>query len=198
MKELESSHRKNHLKATEDNLLLRRIVMCGECGERLTRFESQYKGVSKFYWRCVNDDCSKLGYSIIDDMMTDALDRAIITSEHKVTPVCQYESNSKVIYQQNQINQMLDSDKADYDRIKEEIVKLASMKYDCIEYKCSDIQAERITELLTNYEPETEKRAEFIRECASKIIVNNEYEFIVELIDGTALKTYIERTNKNE
>lgn len=199
VKELESSRRKNHLKATEDNLLLRRIVMCGECGERLTRFESQYKGIQTFYWRCTNSDCSHLGFGVTDETLATAFDRAIASADRENDiSVISYEPNSKVIYQQNQINQMFDSDKADYDRIKEEIVRLASMKYDCIDYKCSNIQAEIIAELLAEYEPEIEKRAEFIRECVSKIIINNEHEFIAELIDGTSLKTYIERTRKNE
>ncbi|WP_072419340.1 recombinase family protein [Ruminococcus sp. YE78] len=183
---------------TADLAAMKKITICGECGHRLERFGSRYKGVSRFYWRCINDDCTKLGFSITDDMMTYALDRTIISSEHKIVQNIGYEPNSKIIYQQNQINQMLDSDKADYDRIKEEIVKLASLKYESIVYKCSDKQAERITDLIANYESDIEKRAEFIRECVSRIIINNKHEFIVELIDGTALKSYIERTKKNE
>ena len=183
---------------TLDLAEIKKITICGECGHRLERFGNKYKGVSRFYWRCINDDCTKLGFSITDDMMTDTLDKAITTSEHSTAQNIRYEPNSKIIYQQNQINQMLDSDKADYDRIKEEILKLASLKYECIDYKCSDIQAEKITYLIENYEPDIEKRAEFIRECVNRIIIDNEHEFIVKLIDGTTLKTYIERTRINE
>lgn len=183
---------------TADIAAMKKITVCGECGHQLERFGNKYRGVSRFYWRCINDDCERIGYSITDDMMTNALDRVITTSEHNTVQNIRYEPNSKIIYQQNQINQMLDSDKADYDRIKEEIVRLASMKYDSIDYRCSDIQAEKITYLIENYEPDIEKRAEFIRECVSRIIINNEHDFIVELIDGATLKTYIERMKKNE
>ena len=88
---------------------------------------------------------------------------------------------------------MLDSDNSDYERIKEEIVRLAALKYDCIRYNCSDKQAERITELLMTYKPATDKRAEFIRECISRITINNEGVFTVELINGTAISSQIER-----
>ena len=88
---------------------------------------------------------------------------------------------------------MLDSDKADYKRIKEEIVELASLKYECIRYNCSEKQASRIAELLTDYVPDCDKRAEFIRECISRIIINNESVFTTELIDGTAISSQIER-----
>lgn len=88
---------------------------------------------------------------------------------------------------------MLDSDKADYERIKEEIVKLASLKYECISYNCSEKQASRIAELLAEYTPDSDKRAAFIRECISRIAINNEGIFTAELIDGTNISSQIER-----
>ena len=192
--ELSEKRRKNQLKSADDNRLLRKITMCGECGRRLERFGAISKGESIAYWRCMNPDCTRLGFSIVDDMIIDALDRAILNAKHHCSQgKTTYEPNSKVIYQQNQINQMLDSDKADYERIKEEIVRLAALKYDCIRYNCSDKQAERITELLMTYKPATDKRAEFIRECIRRITINNEGIFTAELIDGTAISSQIER-----
>ena len=192
--ELSEKRRKNQLKSADDNRLLRKITMCGECGRRLERFGAISKGESIAYWRCMNPDCTRLGFSIVDDMIIDALDRAILNAEHHCSQgKTTYEPNSKVIYQQNQINQMLDSDKADYERIKEEIVKLASLKYECISYNCSEKQASRIAELLAGYTPDSDKRAEFIRECISRIAINNEGIFIAELIDGTNMSSQIER-----
>lgn len=194
--ELSEKRRRNQIKATNDNRLLRKITMCGECGRRLERFGSQYKGVSTYYWRCMNPDCIRLGFSITDDMIIDALDMAILTAEHhSIECKPTYEPNSNVIYQQNQIDQMLDSDKADYDRIKDEIVNLAALKYECVAYSCSEIQARKISELLENYTPDCDKRAEFIRHCVSRITINNERIFTVELIDGTSIKSIIERKN---
>lgn len=193
---MSENRRKNTINSTDDNRLLRKITMCGECGKRLERFGSQYKGVSTYYWRCMNLECIRPGFSITDDMIIDALDRAILTAEHhgiQCKPT--YEPNSNVIYQQNQIDQMLDSDKADYDRIKEEIVKLAAIKYECIAYSCSAKQAAKIAELLADYTSDCDKRAEIIRQCVSRITINNERIFTVELIDGTSIKSMIERKN---
>ena len=192
--ELSEKRRRNKINSTDDNRMLRKITICGECGKRLERFGSRYKGKSRYYWRCMNQKCTRLGFSITDDMITDALDSAILTAEYNSTqckPV--YEPNSSVIYQQNLINQMLDIDKAAHDRIKEEIIKLAALKYDCIKYSCSEIQARKILELLDNYTPDCDKRAEFIRQCVSRITVNNERKFTVELTDGTSIKSIIER-----
>lgn len=182
---------------TADLAEIKKKAVCGECGRRLERFGSRYKGVGTFYWRCINPDCSRLGFSITDKTLTAAFDNAILSAERKNdVAAISYEPDGKVIYQQNQINQMLDSDKADYDRIKDEIVKLTALKYDCIDYKCSEKQAERISILIANYEPDIEKRAEFVKECVSKIVINNACEFIVKLIDGTVIKYRIERTSK--
>ncbi len=192
--EMSESRRKNKINSTDDNRLLRKITMCGECGRRLERFGAVSKGKSIAYWRCMNPECTRLGFSIVDDMIINALDRAILTSEHKTMLGSSiYEPDSRVIYQQNEINRMIDSDKVDYDRIKDEIIKLASMKYERIEYICSDKQAARIDELLADYTPNCDKRAEFIRQCVSRITINNERIFTVELIDGTSIKSMIER-----
>lgn len=191
---ISESRRKNKIKSTDDNRLLRKITMCGECGRRLERFGSRYKGGSTYYWRCMNPDCTRLGFSIVDEMMIDSLDRAILNAEQYCSQSkTSYQPNSKVIYQQNQINQMLDSDNSDYERIKEEIVKLASLKYECISYNCSEKQASRIAELLAGYTPDSDKRAEFIRECIRRITINNEGIFTAELINGTAISSQIER-----
>ncbi len=191
---ISESRRKNKINSTDDNRLLRKITMCGECGRKLERFGAISKGESIAYWRCMNPDCTRLGFSIVDKMMIDTLDRAIMAAEpHSTECSSTYEPNSKVIYQQNQINQMLDSDKADYERIKEEIVKLASLKYECISYNCSEKQASRIAELLAGYTPDSDKRAEFIRECISRIAINNEGILTAELIDGTNISSQIER-----
>lgn len=191
---ISESRRKNKINSTDDNRLLRKITMCGECGRKLERIGAISKGESIAYWRCMNPDCTRLGFSIVDDMIIDALDWAILNAEHHCSQgKTTYEPNSKVIYQQNQINQMLDSDKADYERIKEEIVKLASLKYECISYNCSEKQASRIAELLAGYTPDSDKRAEFIRECISRIAINNKGIFTAELINGTAISSQIER-----
>lgn len=192
--ELSEKRRKNQLKSADDNRLLRKKTMCGECGKRLERFGTISKGKSIAYWRCMNPDCTRLGFSIVDEMMIDALDRAILNAEQYCSQSkTMYEPNSKVIYQQNEINRMIDSENIEYERIRDEVVRLASMKYDCIRYNCSDKQAERITELLMTYKPATEKRAEFIRECIRQITINNEGVFTAELIDGTAISSQIER-----
>lgn len=191
---ISESRRKNKINSTDDNHLLRKITMCGECGRKLERFGAISKGESIAYWRCMNPDCTRLGFSIVDDMIIDALDRAILNAEQYCSQSkTTYGPNSKVIYQQNQINQMLDNDKADYERIKEEIVKLASLKYECISYNCSEKQVSKIAELLAGYTPDSDKRAEFIRECISRITINNEGIFTAELIDGTAISSQIER-----
>lgn len=193
---MSENRRKNEINSTDDNRMLRKITMCGECGRRLERFGAVSKGKSIAYWRCMNPECTRLWFSIVDDMIIDALDCAILTAEHKImSGSSTYEPDSRVIYQQNEISRMIDSDKVDYDRIKDEIIWLASMKYDCVKYSCSDKQVARIDELLANYTPECDKRAEFIRHCVSRVTINNERIFTVELIDGTSIKSIIERKN---
>lgn len=88
---------------------------------------------------------------------------------------------------------MTDSDKADYDRIKEEILKLASMKYENIRYICSDRQSDKITELLDSYIPDGKTRSEFLEHCTKNICIGQDGIMSIELIDGSILTADIER-----
>lgn len=193
IQELSAARRKTPLKPS-DICRFRKITVCDVCGKRLERFGSGYKGVNTYYWRCKNPNCAGLGFGLTDSRLINAFDTAVSENRRIIPQKQNNESlDNKIRYQQNEINRMTDSDKADYDRIKEEIIKLASLKYENINYICSDKQSEMITEMLNTYTSEADKRYGFLEKCTKKIRIVSDGIMRIELIDGSVLTAEIER-----
>lgn len=194
--ELSAARRKLPVKPS-DICRFRKIAVCDVCGKRLERFGTGYKGVNTYYWRCKNSNCAGLGFGLTDSRLINAFDTAVSGNERIIPKKQNDESlDNKIRYQQNEINRKTDSDKADYDRIKEEIIKLASLKYENIDYQCSDKQSEMITEILNNYVPDAEMRYGFLEKCTKKIRIGSDGIMRIELIDGSVLISEIERKNQ--
>lgn len=116
---------------------IRSLTYCAECGHKLSR-----QGGNKHSerWDCLNPECSKFGYRLTDNMIIgtvlNALNSAIANPDLLDTEneVSTYNPNLDVNRQQNEINRLLDLPSVDFDTSKEEIFKLAKLKYDCCEY----------------------------------------------------------------
>ncbi|MDE6789299.1 MAG: hypothetical protein K2J47_08280, partial [Ruminococcus sp.] len=117
-----------------------------------------------------------------------------------------FESNSEisvyspiadVIRKQNEINQMMDSAKPDFDRIKSEIFRLAEMKYDCCTYNENPQKTAEIKALLENKKQLNTLNIGLLKNCVNRIWISHFCTIEVGFINGVTIKNITERNEKN-
>ena len=109
-----------------------------------------------------------------------------------------YSPTADVIRKQNEINQMTDSTRVDFDRVKAEIFKLAEMKYDCCTYNESPQKTDEIKEFLKDHEQLNMLDIGLFKMCVSRIWISHFCTIEVEFINGVKIKNTTERMNENE
>lgn len=122
---------------------VRSLTVCKECGKRLFRTKTEF-------WDCRRSECSPFLFKLTDEMLTSAILNILNTAIANPmlidaeAVVSEYHPNSEVIRSQNEINRSIDSCVKSADEIKNDILRLAELKYSLCTY--SDIPQK--TELL--------------------------------------------------
>ena len=194
-------------KATTLNLIsydlqaIRNVTYCSECGHKLSRIG----GNSKYeHWDCRNPDCYKFEYRMTDQMIIGAvltvLNSAIANPSllESGGEISIYSPTADVIRKQNEINQMTDSTRVDFDRVKAEIFKLAEMKYDCCTYNESPQKTDEIKEFLKDHEQLNMLDIGLFKMCVSRIWISHFCTIEVEFINGVIIKNITERAEKHD
>lgn len=86
--------------------------------------------------------------AIINVLNTVIADPDLIGNNSKIS---KYFPTADIILKQNEINQMMDAARHDFDRIKSEIFKLSKMKYDSCRYNDNPRKRAEIRAILENY-----------------------------------------------
>lgn len=108
-----------------------------------------------------------------------------------------YTPNGEVIKQANEISRLMDSPDIDYDRIKNAIIELAELKYDCCTYDDVPQKTALLKELLLNKKQLNSLDAELLMKCAEHITVSHNAMIGLELINGVKLSNITERRNNS-
>ena len=185
---------------SEDLQEIRNRTYCAECGHRLSRIGGNCRHEK---WDCRNPDCYRLEYQFTDQMIIGAvltvLNTAIANTNliKSSDEISAYSPTADIIRKQNEINQMTDSARPDFDRIKAEIFRLAELKYTCCTYNENPQKTAEIKALLENYKQLNSLDIGLFKACVSRILISHFCTVEVEFINGVTIKNNKERTDKN-
>ncbi len=186
---------------SEDLQEIRNRTYCSECGHRLSRIGGN---VRNGRWDCRNPDCYRFEYQLTDQMIIGAVLTVLNTAIANPNliendgEISVYSPTADVIRKQNEINQMLDSTKVDFERVKSEIFRLAEMKYDCCTYNENPQKTAEIKALLENHEQLNMLDIGLFKACISRIWISHFCTIEIEFINGIHIKNIMERTENHE
>lgn len=110
---------------------IRKRIFCLKCGEQFRRRGGNTRPER---WDCKNAEC-RLNYRLSDEVLMaeiiDIINKSIENLnllEGNISDKA-YQPNLEIARQNNEINRLMDSAEIDFNKAKEEILKLASMKY---------------------------------------------------------------------
>lgn len=181
---------------TEEVKLLKQITFCKECGKKLTRTKEEL-------WDCRRPECFRLDHQVTDQMILSAVlnvFNTVIANPTLINSDCMvstYSPNAKVRFQQNEINRMTDMVHTDEKKIKEELFRLAQLRYDCCTYDDSQPKTELLKSRLCCEQLNTLDIGLF-KACVSRIWISHFCVIEVEFINGVKIKNTTERMNENE
>lgn len=185
---------------SEELQAVRNMTCCRECGRRLFRSGGNCRSEK---WDCHNQECSRFEYRITDNMLIGAIMNVlntVIANPDLIeddTSIGTYIPIAEIHRQQNEINRMIDSTQIDYDKAKDEILRLAEMKYDCCIHSDIPQKTELLKTILTDREQMNALDIDLMRSCISKISVSHFCTIEVEFINGITIKNSTERKNEN-
>lgn len=179
---------------------LRKITVCNECGHRM--FSSGGNTRSE-KWDCHNSECSRFEYRLTDSMLIGGISAildAVSANPELIDTDCEisgYTSNGEIILKQNKINQMIDAIESDLDEVKNEIFRLAEMKYQRCTY--SDIpQKTGLLKTLFSEEMQLENLdIDFLKSAVKQIKVSHNFTIETEFINGIKIRNTTERGDEN-
>lgn len=112
--------------------------------------------------------------------------------------ISSYSPNGEIILKQNEINQMIDAIETDIDEMKNEIFRLAEMKYQRCTY--SDIpQKTGLLKTLFSEKMQLENLdIDFLKSTVKQIKVSHNFTIEAEFINGIKVRNTIERSDEND
>lgn len=185
---------------SEDLQEIRNRAYCAECGHRLSRIGGNCRHEK---WDCRNPDCYKFEYQLTDQMIIGAVLTVLNTAIANPSlienngEISAYSPTANVIRKQNEINQMTDSARPDFDRIKTEIFKLAELKYTCCTYNENPQKTAEIKALLEDHEQLNTLDIVLFKSCINRVLISHFCTVEIEFTNGIVIKNITERKNEN-
>lgn len=181
--------------------VIRSLTYCAECGHRISRLGGNTHSER---WDCRNPECSRFEYRLTDNMIIgtilDVLNCVIANIEMIDTDleISSYVPSIEVKRQQNEINRLTDNSDVDFKKAKEEILKMAELKYDCCEYSDKPQKTAYLKELLADKEQLNMLDIDLLKSCISRILIGHFYTIEIEFINGVIIKNITERKDTND
>lgn len=122
---------------SEELQAIRSLTYCTECCHRISRIGGNTRSEK---WDCRNPECSRFSHRITDQMLIGAILNTLNTAIANPdlldanSEISRYTPSIEVTRQQNEISRLMDTPNVDFETAKEEIFKLAELKYDCCTY----------------------------------------------------------------
>lgn len=181
--------------------VIRSLTYCAECGHRISRLGGNTHSER---WDCRNPECSRFEYRLTDNMIIgtilDVLNCVIANIEIINTDleISSYVPSIEVKRQQNEINRLTDNSDVDFEKAKEEILKMAELKYNCCTYDEGPMKTKYLKELLSDKEQLNMLDIDLLKSCISRILIGHFYTIEIEFINGVVIKNITERTDKDD
>ena len=126
-------------------------------------------------------------YKKVTDILTAVIDHPELLDE--VEPKDTYESEYEVTSKANQVNHMLTSPGVNFESAFEDILNLASLKYDNCEYDITEELTETIKQDYIGRQRLDDVDTELIERTVSHLTVNNQGKIAIHFINGATVKT---------
>ena len=182
---------------SEEIAVLKSLCICAECGQKISRITGKYEK-----WECRNPECSRFDYRMTDQMLISAILQIWNTVQTNLN-LLEIASNSdtytpttEVHKQENEVSRLLDSN-ANLEQVKEEVFKLASLKYDCCNYDDRPQKTAKLREILSSAEQMNILDIGLLQSTVSKIAVSHFCTITLKFINGVTIKQTIERGRKS-
>ena len=186
---------------SEELKVIRSLTYCTECGHRLSRIGGNCRSEK---WDCLNPECSRFSYRITDQMLIGAILNTlntVIANPNLINAdaeISSYTPSIEVTRQQNEINRLMDTPDMDFEKTKEEICKLAELKYDCCTYSDKLQKTTQLRDILASHEQLNKLNIGLLKSCVSRILVSHFCTVEIEFINGVTIKNITERKDEND
>lgn len=163
--------------------VLKKRSFCQECGERIWH-DVQSKQYRK--WRCKKCAKTVLGDESFYQGVTDILNEVIRHPEllDEIESQDTYESEYQLTVKTKEVNQLISSPTVNFDTAFEDILNLASLKYDNCEYDISEELTDTIKRDYLNRKLLEDVDNELIEHTVSHITVDSHGKITIHFING--------------
>ena len=174
---------------------IRNMTICAECRKRLFRNQNGT-------WTCKTYRCGAFEFKATDQMILSAvlnmLNSAIANPSLLDTDseMSVYTPDGEVLKQNNEISRLMDYPDIDYDRVKDAILQLAQLKYNCCTYNDIPQKTELLKKQLSDKKQQNTFDIELLKKCAEYITVSHNATIVLELINGVKLNNITERSRE--
>lgn len=175
---------------------VRSLTVCKECSKRLFRTKAEL-------WDCRNGSCHPFLFKLTDEMLTSAvlniLNTVIANSsliEAKAT-VSKYIPTSEILCKQAEIDRDIDNGTKTAEEIRNDILRLAELKYKHCKYSDIPQKTELLKSLLAEKAQLNTLDTGLLRSCVKRITVSHSCVIEAEFINGVIIKNEIERGDEN-
>ena len=175
---------------------VRSLTVCKECGKRLFRTKAEL-------WDCRNNECHHYLFKLTDEMLTGAILNILNTVianpvliESKVT-VSEYIPTSEILCRQAEINRAIDNGTKTAEEIRNDILRLAELKYKNCTYSDVTQKTELLKSLMCDKSQLNTLDTGLLRSCVKRITVSHSCIIEAEFINDVVIRNETERSDEN-
>ncbi len=175
---------------------VRSLTVCKECGKRLFRTKAEL-------WDCRNHECGPFLFKITDEVLTGAILKILnivianpVLMEAEAT-VSEYIPTSEIHCKQSEIDRAIDNGTKTADEIRNDILRLAELKYSHCTYNDVNQKTELLKSLIDNRNQLNTLDIGLLRSCVKRITVSHSCVIEAEFTNGVIIKNETERSDDN-
>ena len=175
---------------------VRSLTVCKECGKRLFRTKAEL-------WDCRNNECHHYLFKLTDEMLTGAILNILNTVIanpvliEAVATVSEYIPTSEIRSKQSEINRAIDNGTKTAEEIRNDILRLAELKYKHCTYSDVNQKTELLKFLIDSRNQLNTLDIGLLRSCVKRITVSHSCVIEAEFINGVIIKNETERSDDN-
>ena len=175
---------------------IRSLTVCKECGKRLFRTKAEL-------WDCRNGSCHPFLFKVTDEMLTSAILSIMNTVianpvliEAKAT-VSEYIPTSEILCKQAEINRAIDNGTKTAEEIRNDIFRLAELKYKNCTYSDISQKTELLKSQLADKTQLNTLDTGLLRSCVKRITLRHSCILEAEFINDVVIRNETERSDEN-
>ncbi|SDA29543.1 Recombinase [Ruminococcus sp. YE71] len=196
----ESTRKRDHFHSSNQTKVPIKYVCCAVCGNPFFRG----RNTGDLRWKCKNPDCinrvdgikeSDLYYQLTAILQRVQADNSLLDIEPK--PI-RYEPTVEVRNGENEVLMRCHVKPIDEERIRREIIELASLKYDCISYSMAPARTAELKELLNGMKPIDSIDTKLIRATMKRVLISGDQTVTTEFINGKKIHYEKEKDHEHQ